>query len=103
MDGAAWTGLLVGALVGSAYAWSQAHSLRRLDETRRRGETPSLTAQVPAALGRLVVVAVVLGLMLVAPPEKINKWWLTASLAVSYSVPLFWRLRKSLGKNRTPE
>ena len=95
MDQAAWMGVLVGALVGSAYAWSQVRSLQRLDAARRRGALPNLTAQLPGALGRLVFVAAVLALVLLAPSEKIHKWWLTGSLAVFYSVPLFWRLRQS--------
>jgi len=36
----------------------------------------------------------VLGVLVLAPPGTVSKWWLTGSFAVAYSVPLFWRLRR---------
>ena len=98
MNQAAWLGLLIGTALGAGYAWSQARSLRRLDAARQRGEPPPLAWQFSAAVARLGFLAVALAVVALAPSEKIHKWWLTGSLAVFYSVPLFWQVRRMVGR-----
>jgi hypothetical protein len=39
-------------------------------------------------------VLLVVTLLLAVRFTSANRWWLTGSLAVSYSVPFFWQLRR---------
>ncbi len=94
MDQAAWLGLAVGSIIGGAYAWFQLRSLYRTDKSRDKESTPGLSGQMAGAGARLLFLATVLVLLVMVPGEKIDKGWLTGSLAVFYGVPLMWRLKK---------
>ena len=100
MDQSAWLGLVVGAMLGGAYAWFQLRSLRRGAQQQPTATVTGLMTQLPAAIARLGFLVIVMVLLLAAPGEKINKWWLTGSLALFYSVPLFWRLRRLIAEKR---
>jgi len=87
MDGSAWIGLILGTALGSGYALWQGWVLRR-----ESGTVPSARLLTGAMLRLALVVAM---LLLVVRFTQANRWWLTGSLAVSYSVLFFWQLRQT--------
>ncbi len=93
-------GLAVGVLLGSAYAFLQIRSLRRQDADRREGRLPALGAQFGTAALRLALLVVALLAVVMVPSTQLNRWWLTVSLLVFYSLPLFWQLRRMTASKR---
>lgn len=87
MDASAWFGLALGAAVGGGYALWQGWALRH--ESRA---APSAHLLAGTALRMALLVAT---LLLAARFTPANRWWLTGSLAVSYSVLFFWQLRRT--------
>ncbi len=94
MEQSAWTGLGLGAAIGGLYAWFQLRSLQRADQAGGDGKGPHLAGHVPGAIGRLGFLMLVLVLLVTVPGDKIDKGWLTGSLAIFYGVPLIWRLKR---------
>ncbi len=92
MNQAALAGLLVGAAVGILYAWWQIRTLTRQRAAEARNEPPQMAAQFRQSTLRVVMLMLILVLVQVAPPERLNRWWLAGSLIVCYSVPFFYRL-----------
>ena len=90
MDASAWLGLILGAALGGGYALWQGWALRRGSRA-----APSAHLLVGAALR---VALLVVTLLLATRFTPVNRWWLTGSLAVSYSVLFFWRLRHALSQ-----
>ena len=87
MDASAWLGLALGAALGSGYALWQGWALRRVS---RIAPSAHLLAGTTLRLALLVVT-----LLLAVRFTPANRWWLTGSLAVSYSVLFFWQLRRT--------
>ena len=92
MDGAAWLGLTLGTVIGGGYASWQGWALRR--ESRAALST-RLLAGTMLRLALLVVT-----LLAAARFTPANRWWLTGSLAVSYSGLFFWELRRVLSQKK---
>lgn len=81
-------GLVLGAAIGGMYVALQRAELRHKNATvQPRG----VWALVPGALGRLVFLAGALWAALQFTAA--NKYWLTGSLVVAYSLPLVWQLK----------
>lgn len=84
-------GMAVGIILGGAFAWLQLQALRRNVLLEKRQELPTLLKQLPGSGGRVAFLLIALVLVQVLVPN-VDKWWLSGSLAVSYSVPFLWRL-----------
>jgi hypothetical protein len=92
MDGAAWLGLTLGAIIGGGYALWQGWALRR--DSRAALSTHLLAGTM---LRLALLVATLLAAVRFTPA---NRWWLTGSLAVSYSGLFFWQLRRALAQKK---
>jgi hypothetical protein len=86
MDASAWFGLALGTALGGGYALWQGWAIRHESQA-----APS-SHFLAGAMLRLVLLVVTL--LLAVRVTSANRWWLTGSLAVSYSVPFFWQLRR---------
>jgi hypothetical protein len=100
MDRAALFGLVIGAVVGGAYAWLHLRSLRRAEAAQKAGQPVGVGRQLPGSLARVAMLMLVLVLLATVPDAKVSKWWLTGSLMVCYSVPFFWRMRLMISKKQ---
>ncbi len=97
MGHAALNGAVIGAVIGGGYAWLQLRSLRRTAQAQQAGQPASLGGNAAGAFSRVALLLVaLLVVQLLLPAGQIDKWWLTGALAVSYSVPFFWRLSHML-------
>jgi hypothetical protein len=84
-------GLILGLVIGGAFAWLQLQALRRNELLEKRQELSTLLKQIPGSGARVAFLLVTLVLVQVLVPTA-NKWWLTGGLAVGYGIPFLWRL-----------
>ena len=89
LDRPAIVGLVLGAAIGTVYIALQWMELRRKNASV---QPQGVWVLVPGAVGRLVF-AVVAWWMAFQFTEA-DKYWLTGSLAVAYSLPLLWQLKE---------
>jgi TRAP-type C4-dicarboxylate transport system permease small subunit len=89
LDGSAILGLVLGAAIGLIYCGWQLWDLRRQKQASPTGNPVALA---PGAAVRLVFVGV--AWWLAFRFTDADKWWLTGSLVVTYSLPLVWQVRK---------
>jgi len=87
-------GVLIGAVIGGAYAWWQLHALACHERVQReQGQAPKVTSMIPGSMTRVAMLLMALVLVQVFDQQKrIDRIWLMVSLAIAYSVPFFWRL-----------
>lgn len=95
MNKPAVLGLVLGAAIGGVYIALQRMELRRKDATIQPRGVVSL---IPGAVGRLAFVVAAWWLAFQFTPA--DKYWLTGSLAVSYSLPLVWQLKQMVFPKR---
>ena len=88
MDKPAIIGLASGAAIGLGYVAWQAWDLRRQKKASPEGK---VLAMAPGAALRLVFVAA--AWWVAHQFTGADKWWLTGSLLVTYSLPLVWQVR----------
>jgi Na+/glutamate symporter len=103
MDYPASLGLILGAIIGGAYAAWQLAALRKNERLQaQQPGAPKLSAMLPGSMTRvaLLVVALVLVQVLVPAEHKTPKfyWCLTGAVVVTYSVPFFWRLKSLMAR-----
>ena len=79
----------MGTALGLLYVAWQAHDLRRQKAAAATGNPLALA---PGAAARLVVLAG--GWWLAYRFTAADKWWLTGSIIVAYSLPLVWQVRR---------
>ena len=84
-------GIILGIILGGAFAWLQLQALRRNELLEKRQELSVLLRQLPGSGGRVAFLLVGLVLVQVLAPAA-DKWWLSGSLALSYGAPFLWRL-----------
>ena len=84
LDRATWLGIGFGLVMGLTYGWLQVRELRQ--------RAASQTLRPALAGPGLRLAALVVTLWLVIQLTDANKYWLTGSLAVAYTAPLFWSL-----------
>ncbi len=89
MDRPAFIGLVLGGAIGLVYCGWQLWDLRR---QKKAAPTGNPVAMAPGVALRLVFVA--LAWWLAFRFTEADKWWLTGSLVVTYSLPLVWQMRK---------
>lgn len=89
MDAPAIIGLVCGVAIGGVYVAWQAWDLRRQKAASPDGRVLALA---PSAALRLVLVAG--GWWASYQFAGADKWWLTGSLLVTYSLPLVWQVRR---------
>ena len=95
MDRPAILGLVFGAAIGAVYIALQRWELRRKNAmVQPKGVLPL----IPGAVGRLVFVVV--AWWLVFKFTEADKYWLTGSLFVAYSLPLLWQLKELIFPKR---
>jgi hypothetical protein len=104
MDSSQVLGVVLGVLIGGAYAALQLSALRKNELRQQQGEPVRIGGMVPGSMTRVVLLLVALVLVqVVVPAEKktTNFYWsLTISLAVTYSVPFFWKLKGMMSRNK---
>lgn len=88
MDRAAWLGIGFGLAIGLTYGWLQARELRR------RAQANPMKQSLVGPVVRLT--ALLITLLMVVTLTEANKYWLTGSLAVAYTAPLFWTLKTTV-------
>lgn len=81
-------GVVFGVAIGGLYVGWQARDLRRQKQAAPDGKVLALA---PGAMLRLVVTLAALWAVLRFTDA--DKWWLTGSLLVTYSLPLVWQVR----------
>jgi hypothetical protein len=89
VDRPAIIGLVLGGAIGLIYCGWQLWDLRR---QKKASPTGNPVALAPGAALRLVVGAG--AWWLAFRFTDADKWWLTGSLIVTYSLPLVWQVRK---------
>jgi hypothetical protein len=94
MNQAALAGLVVGAVLGGAYAWWQLRSLRQQAAARLRGEEPKLSRQLVDAVVRIGLLVAVLALVATVPPEKLSRGWLVGAVVLCYTVPFVVKMKR---------
>jgi hypothetical protein len=95
LDQPAMLGLILGAVIGGVYIALQRYELRQKNATvQARG----VMVLVPGAAGRLVFLAV--AWWLAFRFTAADKYWLTGSLVVAYSLPLLWQLKEMIFPKR---
>jgi len=93
MNKPAVLGLVLGAVIGGAYVALQRAELRRKEATIQPRGVLSL---VPGAMARLAFLVV--AWWLAFQFTEADKYWLTGTLAVAYSLPLIWQLKRMSAK-----
>jgi hypothetical protein len=100
MDSSAVLGAVLGVFIGGLYAALQLSALRKNEQQQQQGVPVRVGVMVPGSMLRvaLLLIALVLVQVLVPNEQKTAKfyWSLTICLAVTYSVPFFWKLKQIL-------
>jgi hypothetical protein len=105
MDFSVALGVMVGMLIGGTYAWLQLSALRKnAQRQREQAGTPSVAGIVPGSLLRVgLLLASLVAVQVLVPAEyKTTRfyWSLTISLALTYGVPFFWKLKDMMSRNK---
>jgi L-asparagine transporter-like permease len=104
MDSSTVLGVVLGVLIGGVYAVLQLSALRKNEQRQQQGEPVRIGGMVPGSMTRvaLLLMALVLVQVLVPNDKKTTSfyWSLTISLAVTYSVPFFWKLKDMMSRNK---
>jgi len=87
-----YLGIILGVIIGGAFAWLQLQALRRNEMLERREQLPALLRQIPGSGGRVAFLLVALVLAQVVF-QKASVVWMAAGVAVAYAIPFIWRLR----------
>jgi hypothetical protein len=87
-----YLGLVLGVIIGAAFAWLQLQALRRNELLERREQVPTLMRQIPGSMGRcaFLLMALVLAQVLFQTASVVS---MAAGVAVAYATPFLWRLR----------
>jgi NhaP-type Na+/H+ or K+/H+ antiporter len=101
MDQSEWLGLLVGAVIGTAYAWLQVRAMLRQQRQQQRGEAVNLGAMFGGSILRVALLVVALAAVVVLDPQRrLDRMWLLIGVAAAYSVPIFWRLKHLIQRRK---
>jgi Flp pilus assembly protein TadB len=88
MNTAAWTGLVLGALIGAVCGFWQARDMRTEPGLKRAGSSALRLAFLLAALLASVAWA------------GADKLWLVGSVAVVYTAVFLWKFKQALTKKK---
>jgi hypothetical protein len=104
MDFSVALGVVLGVLIGGAYAALQLSALHKNEQRQQQGEPIRVGGMVPGSMTRvaLLLMALVLVQVLVPNDQKTTKfyWSLTISLGLTYAVPFFWKLKDMMSRNK---
>ena len=92
MDRTAWLGLVTGVMIGTGYALLQWREDRRKDHRHTAKPSVLLWGAVLRILFLMAALAVV---ALWADADRV---WLVASLAATYGLWFFWRMKRILSQ-----
>jgi hypothetical protein len=92
MNTSSFLGIVLGVIIGGAFAWLQLLALRRNELLERREQVPTFLRQIPGSGGRVafLLMALVLAQVLFQSASVV---WMAAGVAVAYAIPFAWRLR----------
>ena len=92
-------GLILGLLIGGAFAWLQFQALRRNELLEKQQQLPAFLKQLPRSGVRVAFLLATLVAVQVFFPAA-DKWWLSGTLAVAYGIPFCWRLKDRISPSR---
>ena len=92
MNTSVYLGIIVGAVIGGAFAWLQLLALRRNELLEKQEKVPTLLRQVPGSGGRVAFLLMALALAQVLF-QKASVVWMAAGVAVAYAIPFVMRLK----------
>ena len=92
MNSSMYLGIIVGAVIGGAFAWLQLLALRRNELLEKQEKVPTLLRQIPGSGGRVafLLMALVLAQVLF---QRASVVWMAAGVAVAYAIPFVMRLK----------
>lgn len=92
MNASIYLGIILGAVIGGAFAWLQLLALRRNELLEKQEKVPTLLRQIPGSGGRVafLLMALVLAQVLF---QKASVVWMAAGVAVAYAIPFVIRLK----------
>ncbi|MGA2138315.1 MAG: hypothetical protein ABSH14_05585 [Verrucomicrobiia bacterium] len=87
-----YLGIILGVIIGGAFAWLQLLALRRNELLEKREQVPTLLRQIPGSGGRVafLLIALVLAQVLFQSASVV---WMAAGVAVAYAIPFVMRLK----------
>ncbi len=87
-----YLGIILGVIIGGAFAWLQLLALRRNELLEKREQLPTLLRQIPGSGGRIafLLIALVLAQVLFRSASVV---WMAAGVAVAYAIPFVMRLK----------
>jgi hypothetical protein len=97
METSIWLGLILGMVIGSAFAWLQMLALRRNEMLEKQQQLPGLFKLIPGSMGRVAFLLMALVLVQVLFPG-VNLWWLTGGLVVTYAIPFIWQMKNRFSR-----
>jgi hypothetical protein len=89
--------IALGGIIGCGFAWLQLQALRRNELLEKRQALTSLLKRLPGSGARVALLLMALVLVQVLVP-RVNQWWFTGGLVVTYSLPFVWRLFQWLSR-----
>jgi hypothetical protein len=92
MNTGMYLGIILGVIIGGAFAWLQLLALRRNELLEKREQVPTLLRQIPGSGGRVafLLIALVLAQVLFQSASVV---WMAAGVAVAYAIPFVMRLK----------
>jgi hypothetical protein len=92
MNASIYLGIIVGVVIGGAFAWLQLLALRRNELLEKQEKVPTLLRQIPGSGGRVafLLMALVLAQVLF---QQASVVWMAAGVAVAYAIPFVMRLK----------
>lgn len=87
-----YLGLVLGVIIGAAFAWLQLQALRRNEMLERKEKVPTLLRQIPGSASRcaFLLMSLILAQMLFQSASVV---WMATGVAVAYAIPFVFRLR----------
>ena len=99
MNSAILLGILLGLIIGSAFAWLQLRAARRNELLQQQQQPTGALHQVPGSMGRVAFLLMALVAVQVFFPHA-DKWSLSGALVVAYGIPFAWRLKDRISQAR---
>jgi hypothetical protein len=91
MDASNYLRLILGAIIGGAFAGLQLLAFRRSELSKSPEKTPTHLRHIPDLIGRCAFLLMALMLVQVLFPTA-NPTWMSGGFFTAYTIPFLWRL-----------